>query len=223
MNNLVDQVTAWSSAAVAFFAIVQVLLAWWDRRDRLRAAYHIVRSEWSRHLMLVARWQDEDLVKLADGQALDAAELSPPDVAQFTSGLTLLGHGTAVLGSAGFNFMMGAVRNTDLLRVLAAQARPESRTKQQTDLLRDLERRTKYSLKEAALLLEDALKLAPAWPKHEQFDLGDPQSDLGKRLLEEIRKVPLSRFGRVRRATATFVRAIARRIEGAPRRQSNAA
>jgi hypothetical protein len=213
---MTDHIIAWSSAAVAFFAIVQVLLAWSDRRDRARAAFHIVHSEWMRLLLVVGRWQQEDLVKLADAQVLDPTELLPPNVAHFGAGLTSLGHATATFGAAAINVISGAVRNCKLLQTLAARVPPSSRTEVQAEALTDLERKIKDALGQGLLLLEDALEVAPPWLRHEPFDLGEPKSDLGKRLVAEIRKVPLSRFGRFRRAVASLLHAIARRLDAAP-------
>lgn len=167
--------------------------------------------------MIVGRWKEEDLVKLADGNALDPAELPPLDAAHYGSGLSVLGHGAATLGAEAFNLTTGAVRNCEMLRLLSTQSPPATRTKQQTDILRDVERRTKYALGEALLLLEDALQLAPGWIRHERFDLGDSKSDLGQKLVAELRAVPLPRFRRLRRFVADLLRALARRIDTARR------
>jgi hypothetical protein len=86
----------------------------------------------------------------------------------------------------------------------------------QADALTDVERKIKDALGQGLLLLEDALEVAPPWLRHEPFDLGEPKSDLGKRLVAEIRKVPLSRFRRFRRAVASLLHAIARRLDAAP-------
>ncbi len=214
---MTNEIIAWSSAAVALFAILQVALVWLDRRDRIRAAYHVVHGKWTRLLLIGGRWQDEDLIRLADRDALDPSELLPPDTAYYGSGLSLLGHGAAILGSAAFNLITGAVRNCQLIRAIAAQSPPEGRTARQLEILRGVEKRTKDTIADAMLLLEDALQLIPPWLRNERFDLGDPKSEMGKTLTAEMRKLPRSRLSRIRGAVAAPLYAIARRIDGLPK------
>ena len=185
----------------------------------MRASYHIVHGEWTRLLIIVGRWQHEDLIKLADAHALDPADLPPPDPTHYSTGLSSLGHGAAILGASAFSIMTGAVRNCDMLQTLCNNSSPTSRTADQVKALRDLEHRTKDAVKESVLLLEDALAIVPGWLRRERFDLGAPRSEIGTKLTTQLRSIPVKRFGRIRGGIADALRAVARWIDVVPTRK----
>lgn len=202
-----------SIVVVAAFAVIQVVLAWRDRREHTRSAYHIVWAEWNRLFTVSSRWQGEDLVKLADAQVLDPDELLPPDSTPVIGGFSLLGHGAAKMGAAGLNFAREASRNCRMMRHLVALWSVDERTAEQTAALVDFDGKTRDAIEQAVVLLEDAMRLAPSWIARERFDLGEPQSELGKRLVTELRKQPLTRMKRVRRRMADAIRWAARYVD----------
>lgn len=202
-----------STVVIAAFAVIQVVLAWRDRRERTRSAHQVVWAEWNRLFSVSSRWQGEDLVKLADAQVLDPDELLPPDSTPVIGGFSLLGHGAARMGAAGLTFAREASRNCRMMRHLVTIAPVERRTPEQTAALMDLDGKTKYAIEQAVVLLEDAMRLAPSWIARERFDLGEPHSELGKRLVTELRKQPLTRMTRVRRRMADAIRWVARYVD----------
>ena len=213
MDSLSTTLSAYSTVAVAIFAVAHFMMMHADRRQRLRAAHQILWTEWNRLFTIVDRLKAEDLVKMADYKMLDPQELTPPDWGHLGSGLSLIGHGAAKLAGSAFSVLAGARRNCTLLITMTTEAPLDERSNEQSSLLEDLERRTKDALTEVVLLLEDAMALAPRWHRRERFSLGDPKSELGRRLIAELRKRPLSRWQRIRQRSADLMRLFAEKVD----------
>jgi hypothetical protein len=185
--SLTDWISAVTAAVVAVFAVLQVLLAWWDSRERRRAAHNVVWGEWNRLMMVEQRWRDEDLVALADHGVLDPAEIVPSDWALLSTNLAQVGGDTARYGASAYTFLTGAAQNVRILINLVAQAPRQVRKPEHIAVMRGLEKKVKGAVRQGVLLLEDAMAVGPAWMRRLTVNLGEqPQSVLGQRLKEEI-------------------------------------
>lgn len=168
---------------------MQVALAWWESRERRRAAHNVVWGEWNRLMMVEQRWRDEDLVSLADHGVLDPDEIVPSDWALLSTNLAQVGADTARYGASAYTFLTQAARNVHILNHLVTEAPRQSRTPKHEEMLRNLELKTKEGVRQGVLLLEDAMAVGPRWMQKLKVNLGkSPQSQLGQRMIEELER-----------------------------------
>lgn len=181
--------TSLAAVTIAIFAAVQLYQGWRERRERKRAAYASLYAEYFQLWARSDSWQDEDLVAWARADALNPDELLPRDWGAL---LTLLGQvstATAALGAIAFDCVAeAATRARMLVRLTNAGG---GATRIAGNDARQLETQVKKGAREAATILEDALRCAPSWILKHKFTIVDPQSTVGKNIeqhLNELRK-----------------------------------
>ena len=189
-----EVVNAASTVIVAVFAVVQVGLAWMDRRDAMRTAAHVVMTEWQRLYFFLVWLKDEDLITLARHDRLLSSRVLPSDSALLSTSLATIGGAAAVYGGSAIAYAHQTASDIELLTYLARL--PAANDPVAQAALRDTEGKIKKSFAEVVQLLEDAKNSAPRWVTHAKLDLGSPQSETGKGLcLVAAQRRPPSYWG----------------------------
>lgn len=202
---ILEVLGAVSTIALVVFAGVQVWLALSARRQRVRSALFVFRSEVWRIWTVSRRWELENIEFLSRAGLFDPDEIRPIELGVIRSALAEIGPFASQLAALAFSRAEDAARHAksieffwleeekarsaedveDIAKAQAARARAVKAARDASSL--------------AAQALEDVARGAPKWTRTVRFDDSQIQSEIGLKLLDQLRSQGQLRVGAVAR------------------------
>jgi hypothetical protein len=189
---VVGWVTPVATGVLAFFAGVQIWQVVKQSKDRQRAAFASLYAEYLHLSSLSAEWADEDLIELAQSDALRPEDMLPRDWGTLIRLLGEVGSATGALGAMAYQTVAEASKRARMLVHLVTNLQITG------DAARELERQIKKGIAEAADVFEDAMRSAPSWLTTHPITFVEPQSELGLNVTGTLKSTQMRIRGRLR-------------------------
>jgi hypothetical protein len=181
-------------SVLAFFAGVQIWQVLKQSRDRQRAAFASLYAEFLHLSSLSAEWADEDLIELAQSDALRPEDMLPRDWGTLIRLLGEVGSATGALGAMAYQTVAQASKRTRVLVHLVRNLHVTG------EAARRLESQIKEGIAEATSVFEDAMRSAPRWLTTHPVTFVEPHSTLGLNVTGTMRTAQLRIRGPVQEA-----------------------
>lgn len=185
---ILNSATAAATVVLAVFAAVQIWQVRRESRERHRAAFASLYTEFLRIQSLNDGWADEDLLALARNDGLQPDDMLPRDWGTTVRLLGEVGSATGALGAMAYQTVAEAATRARMLIYLVTRFPPEVVEKP----AREFEQQIKDGVRVAAETFQDAMHQAPAWLVTHPITIVDPNSEIGvkvqKAMLEAQRR-----------------------------------